>query len=140
MSQQHTSADGTKYSDLNDDEKQWIQELIQPLVDGGVAGTPQELSDYFSFAQADWHDTPESERPDPSPMINAFGAAVGVMLADETGLAWKVGTDDEGTDLALCDASYDFVVWPINAVAKRWMSPKKDDLKNYIDLVVQTRA
>lgn len=140
MSQSHTSSDGTTYSDLNDAEKQWIEELSQPLMDGGVAGTPKELSDYFSFTQAEWHDSPENDREDPSAVITAVGVTVGVMLAKETGLSWKVGADEDGTDLALCDASYDFVVWPINAVAKRWMTPKKDDLKNYMDTVIQARA
>lgn len=138
MTSQPGPADNTTYTDLNDAERQWIQDLTQPLIDGEVAGSPKEISDYFAFAKAEWHQMAESQRPDPNQLINAIGAMVGVMLAERANLEWKVGADEHGTDLALCHRDAEIVLWPINAVAKRWMSPDNEDLESFINESVAT--
>jgi len=61
-------------------------------------------------------------REDPNPFINAFGITFGQYLAERLDLSWKIGTDEDGTELALHGQPGDILVFPPSLVGKRYVA------------------
>ena len=61
----------------------------------------------------------DESRVDINTLVNAVGIAMGQFVADATGLAWVIATDEHGSDLALYGQPGDILVYPANAAAKR---------------------
>lgn len=49
-----------------------------------------------------------------------MGIGLGEYLARAAGLSWTVSTDEYGTELALHGQPGDILMFPLNAVSKRW--------------------
>jgi hypothetical protein len=79
--------------------------------------TPETLDEAFSGWLEEWSSTNE----DPNSSINAFGIAFGQYLVDTLGLQWAVVTDSHGTEIAVHGYPGDFLVFPPNLVAKRFV-------------------
>jgi Domain of unknown function (DUF3806) len=113
----------------NDSEKAWVETnlgLARELVSasGGRApdsGSPAPAALDAAFAAwfGQWH-VGSAEGDDPNVFINAFGIAFGQRLIDDLALRWAVVTDADGTELAVHGQPGDLLVFPANAVAKRF--------------------
>lgn len=67
-----------------------------------------------------WSEAPMESRNDPNVLINVLGTAFGEHLVRRTPMRWVVASDSFGTELAVHDAATDALVYPANAIAKRW--------------------
>ena len=124
-------------AEMNQAERDWIASLTAPLA--GVAADPQQLSDHFEAQRAAWFALPDAERPDPHPLINATGAALGDLLAAGLGLRWVVATDEYGTEAAVYREANEVLLYPMNLVAKRW-TPEPCSLAQVIAGVYEALA
>lgn len=122
-------------AEMNQAERDWIASLTAPLA--GVADDPRGLSDRFEAERAGWFALPEGERPDPNPLVNAFGASLGTYLAGRLGLRWVVAADEYGTEAAVYRERDEVLLYPMNVVAKRW-TPEPISLAEVMAGVVGT--
>jgi hypothetical protein len=60
------------------------------------------------------------DQEDPSPILNAFGVALGQYLADRFNLAWKVVQDGDTNEFAIYGPLGDLLIFPPSLVAKRY--------------------
>ena len=109
----------TTLTPLNEAEATWIAGLIQSLNDRGIYDL-DALSEFFATQKEAWLALPADERPDPNPLINSVGATVGDHLVAELGMEWVVASDEHGVEAAVVGQPGDVLVYPMNAVAKRW--------------------
>jgi hypothetical protein len=79
-----------------------------------------QVSSFYDTLLRSWTDSPPETRSDPNASINIIGTAFGEHLVRRTPMKWVVATDSFGTELAVHDAASDLLVYPANAVAKRW--------------------
>lgn len=107
---------------LNAAELVWTAQqrgLVEELCDGSA--DPQAVGDLFDRVQATWLAT--DDRPDPEPLVNAFGVALGDLLVQRVpGLAWASYRDEAGPELVLAHPTHDLVLFPIGAVRREWGS------------------
>lgn len=122
----------TTISPLNGAETEWISDLIGYLRDLGAPQDLNSLSAYFSAQRGEWFAAPEDARVDPNPLINAVGAAVGGILAGELGLEWVIATDEYGSEAAVFGQPGDVLLYPMNAVAKRWTGESEGTLADFV--------
>ncbi|MDO5094670.1 MAG: DUF3806 domain-containing protein, partial [Propionibacteriaceae bacterium] len=104
---------------LNEAEAAWLAGLSKSLSDRGIQDLAA-LSAFFATQKEAWLALPADERPDPNPLINSVGAAVGDHLVAELGMEWMVASDEHGVEAAVVGQPGDVLVYPMNAVAKRW--------------------
>jgi hypothetical protein len=109
--------------DLSHAETAWLQQQRDAArtlgEQAGLAGDPIAVCDGLIRC---WHAA--SSRPDPNPIVNAAGVAVGDVLAREFGLEWKIITDSFGTDMGLWRARGSIILAPTSSVAKRFADGK----------------
>lgn len=105
---------------LNEAEQVWAaqhRELVSELCDGDV--DEWTVGDLFDRVHGTWLES--DERPDPTPLIHAFGVALGdLVVRDVPGLAWVSYREDDATALALSRAGNALVVFPIASVEEHW--------------------
>ena len=87
---------------------------------GGDIRDPAVLDRIWTTWVDEWSSTPDAERDDPNPYINAVGLAIGQILVDRLGLRWTIATDADGTEMAVHGQPGDVLVYPANLVAKRF--------------------
>lgn len=86
------------------------------LNDAGAVGR------LYDALLSDWSGAPADRREDPNVLINILGTAFGEHLVRRTPMRWVVASDSLGTELAVHDLATGLLVYPANAVAKRWAS------------------
>jgi hypothetical protein len=127
--------DDVTIEDLTEAEEQWLRALQRALGQMGVKDAAT-LCAVFSEARESWWDLPVQERPDPNPTINALGAGVGQLFVDDLGLRWALATDQHGSELAVVGEP-GLVLYPTNAVAKRWTGENQSTLEDYLGGVAE---
>lgn len=118
---EHVDADPSEsLAPLNAAELVWTAQqraLVEELCDGSLDA--QAVGDLFDRVQATWRAT--EDRPDPEPLVNAFGVALGDLLVQRVpGLAWASHADASGTRLALTHPTGGLLLFPITAVGEEW--------------------
>lgn len=106
---------------LNAAEQVWAaqhRELVSELCDGDV--DEWTVGHLFDRVHATW--LASDEQPDPSPLVHAFGVALGdLVVRDVPGLAWVSYRDeDDEVALALSRVGNPLVVFPIASVDEHW--------------------
>jgi hypothetical protein len=105
---------------LNPAEQVWAaqhRELVSELCDGDI--DEWTVGDLFDRVHSTWLES--DERPDPTPLVHAFGVALGDLVArDVPGLAWVSYRDDEHVALALSRADNTLVIFPIASIEEHW--------------------
>ena len=123
---------------LNDAERGWItQHPDRPHAAGVDAGDARHLGAYYDTLLTRWLAVPDSQRTDPNPDINLIGLGLGAHLVDRTGIQWAVASDGTGTEIALHGQPGDILIYPTNAVAKRWVAHKIGSLPDFADATSQ---
>jgi hypothetical protein len=119
----HTPSDESRdvaVEPLNAAEVVWVaqhREIVADLCSGSVDA--QAVSDLFDRVQAIWLQA--EDRADPSSLVNAFGIALGDLVAERVpGIAWGRAQDDEHPELVLAHPVQDLVIFPLASVAKNW--------------------
>jgi len=93
------------------------RDLIADLCDDTV--DTRALGDLFDRVQAVWRDS--EHRIDPRLLVNAFGVALGDLVAVRVpGLSWARYRDDAGGEVVLAHDTQDLVVLPVSSVAHHW--------------------
>lgn len=103
-------------TELADDDADWVESLVNTLGTLGVSTEPAELDAFLEHARRTW----TLAGSDPMPLINLVGAGIGHHLATQLGLRWVYVTDKRGPRLALYGDSKKTLVFPLDAVARRW--------------------
>jgi hypothetical protein len=127
-----------RVDELNQAERAWIANLLAELQADGVGIERDALSRYFGQLRAGWFATRRRKRPDPNPIINRTGAGLGELLIHSLGLRWVVVTDEHGTEMAVHGDVGDIVLFPMNAVGKRWVDDDRASLGAFIDQASQS--
>ena len=122
-----------RVEELNQAERAWIANLLAELQAEGVEIERDALSQYFHRLRAGWFATRRRKRPDPNPIINRTGAGLGELLIQNLDLKWVVVTDEHGTEMAVHGDVGDIVLFPMNAVGKRWVDDDRVSLAAFID-------
>jgi hypothetical protein len=123
---------------VNDAEQRWIDDQLKRLRTSGVdLADPVQLGAYYDRLLGHWLEA-GAGRPDPNPDINLIGIALGEHLRHRTGLQWAVVTDAEGAEIALYGQPGDILIYPTNAVAKRWVAHQAGFLPGFADEVVRS--
>ncbi|NEM90916.1 DUF3806 domain-containing protein [Galbitalea soli] len=80
----------------------------------------EQVAAFYDMLFRAWDESPAGERSDPNTSINLVGIVFGEHIVRRTSMRWVVATDSAGTELAVFDPETTFLVYPANAVAKRW--------------------
>ena len=100
----------------------------------------EQLGAHYDTLLARWLGVPDPERPDPNPDINLIGLGLGAHLVGRTGLDWAVVSDGSASEIALYGQLGDIMIYPTNAVAKRWVAHEMGFLPNFSERTIQTVA
>ncbi|HEY7226342.1 MAG TPA: DUF3806 domain-containing protein [Micromonosporaceae bacterium] len=120
--------------DLTNAEQSWVDANLAILREAGVdVADPASLGAFYDQLLADWLTRPEQDRSDPNSLINMIGIGLGQCIVDRCGLRWVVATDDGGTELALHRIANNVLVYPANAVAKRWVARSSGFIPAFVD-------
>jgi hypothetical protein len=126
---------------VNDAERGWINEHLDLLRAVGIGvRDARQLGAHFDALLSRWLAVPDPRRPDPNPDINLIGLGLGAHLAARTGLEWAVVSDGTGTEIALHGQPGNILIYPTNAVAKRWIEQEIGFLPDFADRTVQAVA
>lgn len=122
-----------RVDELNEAERAWIASLLAELHANRVEIERDSLSEYFDRLRHGWFATRPRKRPDPNPIINRTGAGLGDLLVRSLGLRWAIVTDEYGTEMAVHGDVGDILLFPMNAVGKRWVDDDRVSLAAFID-------
>lgn len=122
-----------RVDELNEAERAWIASLLAELRAEGVEIDRDSLSQYFDRQRHGWFATRPKKRPDPNPIVNRTGAGLGELLSQALGLRWVIVTDEYGTEMAVHGDVGDIVLFPMNAVGKRWDDDRHVSLAAFFD-------
>lgn len=134
-----TAGPGFRILDLNAAELAWVDDLRRSLPGSGGVLDPGAIGSLHDDALTAWSTAPTPTRDDPNIMINALGVAVGdVVCARVPGARWATVADSEGTELAVVVRPPDGpVIFPANAVAKRWSAGERGWVPGFIESTVE---
>jgi hypothetical protein len=118
---------GRRILGINEAERAWIADNQQVV--GRFAVTLGILTDptlpldprVLDEAWAGFLERHVRGQEDPISIINAFGIAFGVYIADRIGLEWRL-VSDVVTEIALCREADGVVIYPQNLVARQYMA------------------
>ena len=122
-----------RVDELNEAERAWIAGLLGELHADGVEIARDSLSQYFDRQRHGWFATRPRKRPDPNSIINRTGAGLGELLIQSCGLRWVIVTDEYGTEMAVHGEVGDILLFPMNAVGKRWGDDDRVSLAAFVD-------
>ena len=103
-------------TELTEDDADRVDSLVTTLGTLGVATDPPALDAFLDHARATW----TLAGSDPAPLVNLVGAGLGHHLATQLVLRWVSVIDRRGERLALCDDATKTLLFPFDAVARRW--------------------
>ena len=124
---------------VNDAEQQWIDDQLRRLRASGVdVADPAQLGAHYDRLLTRWYSLADGGRPDPNPDINLIGIGLGEHLRYRTGLDWVVVTDTDGAEIALYGQPGDILIYPTNAIAKRWVAHQAGFLPQFAEEIVRS--
>ena len=109
------------FSRPNEAEANWMLGHLQFAAAHNVnLDDPAQIASLYDLLVQSWFGSAPEERSDPNTSINIIATVFGEHLVRRTTMEWVVATDSFGTELAVLDTATDLLVYPANAVAKRW--------------------
>ncbi|WP_426225618.1 DUF3806 domain-containing protein [Pseudarthrobacter sp. DSP2-3-2b1] len=119
---------GPTFTEPNEAEVRWMEGHLQFIAAQQVdLNDSSQIGEFYERVLNSWLSDPEESRTDPSDFINLLGTAFGECLVRQTSLRWVVASDELATELAVHDDRSDLLVYPANAVAKRWTERQSGD-------------
>lgn len=108
-------------ADLGRSERRILREWLDDAAARGIdVDDLQSISDAYDAFVEQMVLTKPSERRDPTTFCTMVGMALGEHLVRRSTLAWRVVTDQQGTDLAVVTESEDAILFPADPVAAAW--------------------
>ena len=117
------------YSELSDEHKAFLANHIK-LADQAEVNLedPRSVGDFYELVHATWQTSPEGTHAElQEPYCNAAGVAYGELLVRTTPLRWVIAEDSLGREMALHADQNNMLVYPLNAVEKRWLLGEDGD-------------
>lgn len=113
----------------------WMEELRVHLRSPEVdVASVQDLSRLFDTYCLAWHGTAEGERWDPNYVITALGVTLGDVLVSQSGGArWMVAAGQSSTTVAVRNDLFRGTIFPVDAVARRWITAETGWMAVFID-------
>lgn len=122
--------------ELSAAERAWMSQLRAAFAD--PPSDADSLGRLVDEAWDDWAAHPQGARPDPNPMINALGVALGDLVCGQVPEArWIAFRDRSGVDLAVTVGDDGPLTFPTNAVGKRWSTGEHGWVPGYVSGVAQ---
>ncbi|AND16199.1 DUF3806 domain-containing protein [Rathayibacter tritici] len=120
-----------RFSEPNEAEKTWMAGHLPLAADLGVevADIAQIVSLYELILQS-WRYFPAENPSDPTVSVNALGTVFGEHLVRRTMMRGVMATDEYGTELAVHDSATSTLIYPPNAVAKRWTAGESGAIRS----------
>ncbi|HKU35045.1 MAG TPA: DUF3806 domain-containing protein [Paenarthrobacter sp.] len=89
---------------------------------------PTSVAEFYELVYSTWQTSPEVTRDElQEPYCNAAGVAYGELLVRTTPLRWVIAEDSLGREMALHATQNNMLVFPLNAVEKRWVLGEDGD-------------
>lgn len=120
-------------TDLTEEEADWIAGHVATLDRLDIELDPAVLDAYLERA----HQGATGTSSEATPVVNLVGAGIGQILVDRLGLRWVAVSDKHGDRLGLYGDAKKTLVFPIDAVARRW-DGKPGSLTRYVAETVAT--
>ncbi|PFG35215.1 DUF3806 domain-containing protein [Sanguibacter antarcticus] len=113
----------------------WMEELRLHLRSPGTDVTSLEsVSTLFDTYCQSWHDAPEGARWNPNHVITALGICLGdILVAQSPGSHWMLAVDPRITSVAVRNDLYRGTIFPVDAVARRWIACELGWMSAFID-------
>lgn len=99
-----------------------------------------QVASFYAMLLQSWVGSPPDSRSDPNGSINILGTLFGEHLVRKTPMQWVVATDPHGVELAVHDRRTDMLVYPANAVAKRWVNGESGEFMRAMTHDIVTRT
>jgi hypothetical protein len=116
------------FSAPNTSEIDWMASHLAFAAECDVdVNDPRQIGEFYEMLLDSWRSSPEGSRIDPNTSINVLGTAFGEYLVRHTPLRWVIASDTRSTELAIHDDRSDFLIYPANVVAKRWVKQETGD-------------
>ncbi|WGM20701.1 DUF3806 domain-containing protein [Paenarthrobacter sp. OM7] len=107
------------FSELTAEHREFIAACVQIAEGSGVdLQNPESVAQFYETALATWQSS--DGQMDAEPYANAAGVAFGELLVRASPLRWVVAEDSKGRELAVHSERNNFLVYPLDAVEKRW--------------------
>jgi hypothetical protein len=120
-------------------EQDWIRDNLSQLTDAGVdihdAG---QIGAHYDHLLAHWLSSGDDDRSDPNPDINLIGIGLGQHFVARMGLEWGAVTDPAGTEISVHGQPGDILIYPTNAVAKRWVAQEAGFIPDFVTRAVHS--
>ncbi|MFJ4164277.1 DUF3806 domain-containing protein [Microbacterium sp. NPDC089698] len=121
FSKRSSKSYGPKFEEPNQAERDWMAGHLLFAAEMNVdVDDADQVASFYEMLLQSWTESPPESRSDPNISINIIGTAFGEHLVRKGPMRWVIATDLHGTELAVRDQDTDFLVYPANAVAKRW--------------------
>lgn len=134
---------GPTFEEPNQAERDWMAGHLKFTTDMRIdLNDADAVARLYDSLLSNWSDAPADRREDPNVLINILGTAFGEHLVRRTPMRWVVVSDSLGTELAVHDLATDLLVYPANAVAKRWTSADPGTFVSFMsdDIARRTNA
>lgn len=107
-------------TDLTDEEADWVNGHVATLEGLDVPLDAVALDEFLVRSRKGGAGVSGAGVSGAGPVVNLVGAAVGQLLVERLDLRWVNVTDKRGTRLGLYGDAKKTVVFPLDAVARRW--------------------
>lgn len=106
-------------SELSAEHEEFIAEYLQIAEGSGVdLADPESVASFYEHAFATWQAS--GGQDDAALYGDAAGVAFGELLVRVSPLRWVIAEDSKGRELAVHTERNNFLVYPLDAVEKRW--------------------
>ncbi|MBD7917369.1 DUF3806 domain-containing protein [Cellulomonas sp. Sa3CUA2] len=126
-----------RIDELNAPERLFLAQ--QRALVAGLCADPSDaalVSALFDRVREQWQQA--DDRPDPRPLADAFGVALGdLVCAQAEDLGWATCSDRYGTEIVLAREDPEILVYPVAAVAQHWSQAAPGWLLRHLATVVQ---
>ncbi|MFC8190983.1 DUF3806 domain-containing protein [Cellulomonas sp. NPDC057328] len=131
-------ADRHTVDELNPAERIWLAQQRALLAD--LCDDPTDaaaVAALFDRVRAQWADA--AERPDPRPLADAFGVALGdLVVAHAPALRWAAASDRFGTEIVLAHGTPEVLVYPLASVGQYWEDARPGWFAGQVERLTQT--
>lgn len=127
-------------SELTAGERDLVAVHLGQLVAAGVdVNDPDSLGKFYDTLHEQWAAMSPEPRDNPDAVINLIGIGLGECLVRRAEMEWVVESS-EGAQLAVYGADNDVLVYPTNAVAKRWIEGVQSFIPEFVDEVIKAAS
>ncbi|TVU64856.1 DUF3806 domain-containing protein [Paenarthrobacter nitroguajacolicus] len=107
------------FSELTSEYEEFLAAYVNIAEGSGVdLEDPESVANFYETALATWQAS--DGQMDAELYGNAAGVALGELLVRVSPLRWVVAEDSKGRELAVHSDRNNFLVYPLDAVEKRW--------------------